>query len=149
MALTGLDQFEARWPALAGIEMRARRTDATAAVEDVEAVSGACLFLPRRVFGEVGGFDEAYFLHVEDLDLCRRVRDAGYRVAIAHDVHERVFVANLHEDSLTVIDRAKNAVTSTLHAGSRPYAVAVDLQSGTPYAANYSSPWVTKVVVSK
>jgi len=62
---------------------------------------------------------------------------------------KRVFVANLHEDSLTVIDGAKNAVTSTLHAGSRPYAVAVDLQSGTPYAANYSSPWVTKVVVSK
>ena len=87
MTLTGLDHFEARWPALAGIEMRARRSGATAAVEDVEAVSGACLFLPRRVFGEVGGFDEAYFLHVEDLDLCRRVRDAGYRVAIAHDVH--------------------------------------------------------------
>lgn len=85
MALTGLDHLETRWPALAGIEMRAIPTGAE--IEDVDAVSGACLFLPRRVFDAVGGFDEAYFLHVEDLDLCRRVRDAGYRVAIAHAVH--------------------------------------------------------------
>jgi GT2 family glycosyltransferase len=40
--------------------------------------------LPRAVFARVGGFDEAYFLHVEDLDLCRRVRDAGCAVVIVH-----------------------------------------------------------------
>ena len=38
--------------------------------------------LPRTAFERVGGFDEGYFLHAEDLDLCRRVRDAGLRVAI-------------------------------------------------------------------
>ena len=62
---------------------------ATSPVEYVEAVSGACMFLPRRVFDALGGFDEGYFLHVEDLDLCRRVRDAGYAVAIAHAVKAR------------------------------------------------------------
>jgi GT2 family glycosyltransferase len=51
-----------------------------------EAVSGALMFLPRAVFERMNGFDEAYFLHFEDLDLCRRVRDAGYRVLLAGDV---------------------------------------------------------------
>lgn len=53
---------------------------------EAEAVSGALMLLPRVVFERLGGFDEAYFLHCEDLDLCRRVRDAGYQVLLAGDV---------------------------------------------------------------
>ena len=60
--------------------------DSTQSLQPVEAVSGACMALPREVFAHLGGFDESYFLHVEDLDLCRRVRDAGLRVAIAHEI---------------------------------------------------------------
>jgi hypothetical protein len=58
---------------------------ATTAVdlETVDAVSGACMLLPRAVFEKIGGFDEGYFLHAEDLDLCRRARAAGFRVAVA------------------------------------------------------------------
>jgi GT2 family glycosyltransferase len=54
---------------------------------EAEAVSGALMLMPRRVFNYLAGFDEAYFLHCEDLDLCRRVRDAGYHVMLAGDVH--------------------------------------------------------------
>lgn len=43
----------------------------------VAAVSGAALLMTRAGFDQLGGFDEGYFLHVEDLDLCRRARDAG------------------------------------------------------------------------
>jgi GT2 family glycosyltransferase len=53
---------------------------------DAEAVSGALMLLRRRVFEHVGGFDPGYFLHCEDLDLCRRIRDAGLRVVLAADV---------------------------------------------------------------
>ncbi|KRE88679.1 glycosyl transferase family 2 [Frateuria sp. Soil773] len=53
---------------------------------EAEAVSGALMLLPRKVFDQLEGFDEAYFLHCEDLDLCRRVRDLGYRVLLAGDV---------------------------------------------------------------
>jgi GT2 family glycosyltransferase len=55
-------------------------------VVEAEAVSGAVMLLPRALFERIGGFDEGYFLHCEDLDLCRRVRDAGWRVLLAGDV---------------------------------------------------------------
>lgn len=55
-------------------------------VVTAEAVSGALMLLPRKVFEQLNGFDEAYFLHCEDLDLCRRARDAGYTVLLAGDV---------------------------------------------------------------
>jgi hypothetical protein len=60
-----------------------------AEVIEVDAVSGALMLLTREMFQRVGGFDEDYFLHCEDLDLCRRVRDIGYQVLLAGDV--RVF----------------------------------------------------------
>lgn len=87
MTFSGLAYFQSRWSALGGVEMPALQTERRPPVEIVEAVSGAFLFVPRHVFDEIGGFDEAYFLHVEDLDLCRRVRDAGYAVAIVHGPH--------------------------------------------------------------
>ena len=56
------------------------------AIEDVDAVSGALMTMPADMFRLVGGFDEGYFLHCEDLDLCRRVRDLGARVVCANEV---------------------------------------------------------------
>jgi N-acetylglucosaminyl-diphospho-decaprenol L-rhamnosyltransferase len=84
MSLSGMARFEQRWPALAGANLP---LDAAApALEDVDAVSGALMLMPRTVFERIGGFDEAYFLHCEDLDLCRRVRDTGQRVVCANEV---------------------------------------------------------------
>jgi GT2 family glycosyltransferase len=53
---------------------------------EVENVSGALMLLRRAVFQQLHGFDDRYFLHCEDLDLCRRVRDAGYTVWLAGNV---------------------------------------------------------------
>lgn len=53
-----------------------------------EACSGAFMLMRRPVLEQMGGFDEGYFLHCEDLDLCRRVTQAGLRVQITAE--ERV-----------------------------------------------------------
>lgn len=60
--------------------------DDTRLVQQVDAVSGALMLLPRALFDRVGGFDAGYRLHAEDLDLCHRVREAGGTVAVANDV---------------------------------------------------------------
>jgi len=52
----------------------------------VDAVSGSFLMIRRTTFSEVGGMDENFFLHFEDLDLCRRVRDVGWKVVFIPDV---------------------------------------------------------------
>ena len=52
----------------------------------VPAISGACMMLPAATFRSVGGLDEGYFLHVDDLDLCRRLHLAGIPVYFAPHV---------------------------------------------------------------
>lgn len=69
-----------------GVEMSEATMGSSGAIEYVDAVSGALMLLPRGVFEQLGGFDEGYVLHCEDLDLCRRVLQAGFRVAVANDL---------------------------------------------------------------
>jgi len=52
----------------------------------VEAISGACLMIRRELFEQLRGWDEGYFLHCEDLDLCMRVQQAGAAVLFMPDV---------------------------------------------------------------
>ncbi len=46
----------------------------------VPTISGACMLLPRESFDTIGGMDERYFLHVEDIDFCLRFTEAGGKV---------------------------------------------------------------------
>ena len=41
--------------------------------------SGACLFIRNSVFKELGGFDESYFAHMEEIDLCWRAFNKNYK----------------------------------------------------------------------
>jgi GT2 family glycosyltransferase len=48
---------------------------------EVDFVSGACLLVRSQLFRDVGGYDPAYFLTVEDVcDLCRRIHKLGYKI---------------------------------------------------------------------
>ena len=46
-------------------------------------VSGSCFLARRSALEELGGFDEAYFMYNEDMDLCWRAHDAGWGVGFA------------------------------------------------------------------
>ncbi len=50
--------------------------------EEVEAVSGACMLIRMRALDEIGGFDPAFHMHFEDLDLMARLRAAGWRIRL-------------------------------------------------------------------
>jgi GT2 family glycosyltransferase len=47
-------------------------------VQNISAVTAACLLVRRRVFDEVGGLDERLAVAFNDVDFCLRVRAAGY-----------------------------------------------------------------------
>ncbi len=48
--------------------------------EEVQAVTGACLFIPRKLFRKMDGFNEEYRMYFEDTDLCFKVRNRGRKV---------------------------------------------------------------------
>lgn len=47
---------------------------------EVDAVYGAAMCIRADVFGQVGGFDERYFLYFEDLQICKDIRRLGYKI---------------------------------------------------------------------
>jgi len=62
--------------------VRYRELDADAGTaRDVDWVSGAAIWFRRDALDAVGGWDERYFMYMEDIDLCWRLRRSGWRVA--------------------------------------------------------------------
>jgi GT2 family glycosyltransferase len=49
-------------------------------VRKVDWVSGAAMVIKKNLFDKIGGFDENIFMYYEDIDLCKRVREAGREV---------------------------------------------------------------------
>jgi len=60
-----------------------------AAPERVDWVTGAFMFIRRRTFDDVGGFDERFFMYWEDADLCRRAETRGWHTAFLPSVSVR------------------------------------------------------------
>lgn len=49
-------------------------------VADIFWASGACFFIKSAIYHQLGGFDEQYFAHQEEIDLCWRVQNEGYTI---------------------------------------------------------------------
>lgn len=106
--------------------------------QEMDAVTGACMLIRGEVFRTVGGFDEGYLNGYEDVDLCLRVREKGYRVlytpksVLYHDEsaspgrhdRERENLARLHKAWLGRLDavlphrREKGSDPFSLPSGS-------------------------------
>ena len=54
-------------------------------IRDPDWVSGVALLVQRSTFEQIGGFDDSYQMYLEDVDLCRRIRQAGWTVRRARD----------------------------------------------------------------
>jgi N-acetylglucosaminyl-diphospho-decaprenol L-rhamnosyltransferase len=78
VSFSGLSRLERLIPAFRDLHRHGDPLPAEAV--EVAHVSGAMMMMRRADFEALGGFDEAYFLHVEDIDLCWRVAQAGGRV---------------------------------------------------------------------
>lgn len=59
---------------------------------EMNAVTAACMMIRKDVFNRVGGFDERYINGWEDVDLCLKVRELGYRIVYT----DRVIVRHVH-----------------------------------------------------
>jgi GT2 family glycosyltransferase len=78
-------------------------------IREVDWVAGMCIAMRSAAFAQVGGFDERFFLYYEDVDLCRRLKAAGYAV--------------VYEPAASVIHHARrtsrrNARYMAIHAAS-------------------------------
>ncbi len=87
----GLSRLADRWPRLF-LDFHLHKQPLPTHPIEVEAISGACMLVRREAMRDVGAWDEGYFLHCEDLDLCMALRRKGWKIMFAPDarvVHDR------------------------------------------------------------
>ena len=95
--LTGL---AARYPKSPFFSAAERTWADPADVAEVDWVTGAFMILRRAALAKAGLFDPAFFLYCEEVDLCRRVKAAGFRVQYWPDI----VVMHMHGESSRQVD---------------------------------------------
>ena len=80
----GLHRFADRWPKLF-YDFHLHLQPLPGGPIEVEAISGACMLVKREAVEDVGQWDERYFLHCEDLDLCMRFRQKDWKILFVPD----------------------------------------------------------------
>ena len=81
--LLTVESLKRRWPKLPLWGMRPLFSCSPSGTDEAEVVSGACLMMKRDVFRKVGGFSTEYFMYAEEMDLCRKVSEAGWKICHA------------------------------------------------------------------
>jgi N-acetylglucosaminyl-diphospho-decaprenol L-rhamnosyltransferase len=122
--------LQARFPRSGLWGMRALFENASRFMQ-VEAVSGACLMIRRRVFEEVGMFSTSFFMYAEDMDLCFKAFQAGWKTCFVKDalvVHHggQSTVSSSYRSFADVVMKQSRMVFFRLHKG-KLYAVSFRL----------------------
>ncbi len=72
--------------------------------EFVPQIIGACLVIRRKVFIDIGKFDERFFVYFEEVDLCKRVNDAGLKILFNPEARVKHFRGISCESESTTSD---------------------------------------------
>jgi GT2 family glycosyltransferase len=78
---------------------------------EADYYSGACLFVKRKVFEKLKGFDDKFFLYYEDVDFCLRAKYSGFSLGLNLEV--KVF--HLLSDSTNKLGSKKIKILATSH----------------------------------
>ena len=84
--------------------------------------TGACLFIKADAFWKVGGFDEDYFAHMEEIDLCWRMKNIGYQIYVEPAsvvYHVGGGTLNKLSPKKTFLNFRNNLITLTKNASSK------------------------------
>ncbi len=54
-------------------------------VKEIFWATGACMFVRASLYHELGGLDDDFFAHMEEIDLCWRLKNAGYKIMYCPD----------------------------------------------------------------
>ncbi len=93
---------------------------------EVEAISGACIFVKRIAFALAGMFDTRYFMYSEDVDLCYSIRKQGFKVYYTGDAQIIHYGGKstdlLHTSNFNVLMMKESAYTMLLKWRGKRYA---------------------------
>jgi len=106
------------WPHANWTDELIRDPDAYRTSGTPDWVSGACMLIRREALEHVGGMDEDFFLYCEDMDVCARLRDAGWDVRYEPSavVHHEGGVSRPREELLAMLARNR-VLYARKHAG--------------------------------
>jgi len=79
---------------------------------EVESVTGACMIVHENLFKKLKGFDEKYFLYFEDLELCKSVKNKGFKVGYLPEVKIQHLVG---------VSGNKQPTSKFLHTSAKKY----------------------------
>ncbi len=73
----GLEKLFPKFKVFSSYHQTWKNLDTT---HEVDVISGAFFMIKRRIFQELKGFDERFFMYAEDIDLCKRIKDKRYKI---------------------------------------------------------------------
>ena len=81
-------------------------------IRSVDWVSGCCMMIPASIFKKVKGFDENYFLFIEDVDLCQAIKKKGLRVVYFPNakIFHKISSSNSRSASQVIIKRHQGMI---------------------------------------
>lgn len=112
----------------------------------VPVIAGSFMMMPRSVYDQLGGWDEAYFFYGEDIDMCYRINEAGYEIIYFPHVevlHYKGASSGLRKESADIARPPKETRVKVARESVR----AMELFYEKFYSDKYSRP-VTGVVLA-